>query len=134
MNRRGFMTLWLLIVMGALVSVASLLLFDVTQGAVRAVSMRNGLSAQYAAESGAVWALEYIKENGFPEEDETLTVTMDGDTAFRVAFRIDADKGQVVNVRGEDIQSGALRYVQMIVITDENGVMAESVTNLRERW
>ena len=128
------MTLWLLIVMGALVSVASLLLFGVTQGSVRAISMRNGLSAQYAAESGAVWVLEYIKENGFPEEDETLTVTMDGDTAFRVAFRIDADKGQVVNVRGEDIQSGALRYVQMIVITDENGVMAESVTNLRERW
>ena len=127
-------SLWLLLAMSALLAVASALLYGAMQAAASVSGTKNGLSAQYAAESGAVWALEYIKENGFPEETLTVTLDLGEDAACRVVLRTDEDDGPVADLRGEKVSTGSLRYIQMTVETDETGVMVRSVTNKRETW
>lgn len=128
------MALWLLLAMAALVSVASALVIGAAVGPATAAGRRDGLTAQYAAESGAVWALEYIKENGFPEETLTVTLDLGEDAACRVVLRTDEDDGPVADLRGEKVSTGSLRYIQMTVETDKTGVIVRSVTNKRETW
>ncbi len=128
------MALWLLLAMAALVSVTSALVIGAAVGPAAASGRRNGLAAQYAAESGAVWALEYIKKNGFPEETLTVTLDLGGDAVCRVVLRTDEEDGPVADLRGEKVSTGSLRYIQMAVETDETGVIVRRVTNKRETW
>ena len=127
-------SLWLLLAMSALLAVASALLYGAMQAAASVSGTKNGLSAQYAAESGAVWALEYTKEYGFPDAGETMNITLSDDSACRVTWRTDETLGKVIDLRGEHVPSGALRYVELVIETDATGVTVQTVTNARKVW
>ena len=133
LNRNGFIALWLLAAFAALLSVAATLLYGAAQGLRDTTAYREGLFAEYAAESGAVWALSYIRKHGFPETETTETITTDGDAICTVTFHNES-VGSVIDLTGEKPDTGTFRRLQLTVETDDTGVRVLSATNIVENF
>ena len=131
LNRKGFIALWLLAAFAALLSVLATLLYGAAQGVRDTAEYRNGLAAEYAAESGAVWALSYLRQNGFPEEKKEETVSIDDGTICLVTFHKETG-GNYIDLAGEKTDTGSVRYLQLTVETDDTGVRVLTATNMRE--
>ena len=131
LNRKGFIALWLLAAFAALLSVLATLLYGAAQGIRDTAEYRNGLAAQYAAESGAVWALSYLRRNEFPEEKREETISIGDGTTCLVTFHKETS-GNYIDLAGEKTDTGSVRYLQLTVETDETGVRVLTATNIRE--
>lgn len=70
------MAVSLLLLLSALTAVLGGLLFSLSRGRGGSLAYRNGLSAIYAAESGANWALASLKQG--PVENKERTIPLDG--------------------------------------------------------
>ncbi len=127
------MALWLLLALSALLSVAATMLYAAAQGIRDTTEYRNGLSAEYAAESGAVWALSCLRKNEFPDEKREETIQIDEDTVCVVTFHKET-AGNYIDLAGEKTDTGSVRYLQLTVEKDDTGVRALSVTNLVETF
>ena len=133
LNKKGFLALWLLIAMSALLSVAATLLYSASQGIRDTTEYRNGLTAEYAAESGAVWALSYIRKNGFPKAKTSETIRLDENSSCLVTFH-EESSGFFIDLAGEKTDTGSVRYLQLTVETDDTGVRVLTATNIREMF
>ncbi len=131
LNRKGFIALWLLAAFAALLSVAATLLYGAAQGVRDTAEYRNGLAAQYAAESGAVWALSYLRRNAFPEEKMEETIRIDENVICLVTFHKET-AGHYIDLAGEKTDTGSVRYLQLTVEKDETGVRVLTASNIRE--
>ena len=132
------MALWLLLCMASLLTVLAGILFSAVYRERAGLSYAQGLAAQYAAESGAVWALEELRRERPPARKE-WTLSFDG-TRCRVVMEPAAGGGEEarwkgrIRVRGEHTGSGTARYLQLQVTAGaEEPVL--SVTEVgREKW
>lgn len=70
-KRKGFMAVSLLLLLSALTAVLGGLLFSLSRGRGGSLAYRNGLSAIYAAESGANWALASLKQGPVENKERT---------------------------------------------------------------
>lgn len=78
--------------------------------------MEDGLRAQYAAESAAVWGLERIKAHGLEKWDGDFSLS--DTSSCRVQIRETGEAEGVVRARGIS-PAGAVRYIQLHVNISE---------------
>lgn len=118
-RRRGLFSLWLLLALSAFIAALSGILFAAAHTVRTEEAVRQGLRAQYAAESGAVFGLAHVKTHGVLEK--TAEWAEDEASRWTVQIRRTA-AGAEIRSKGEDTASGALRYVKLTVsVTEENG-------------
>lgn len=108
MNRRGLLSIYLLFSMAGLLTGVSGFILAAGHAARTSSAVLQGVRAQYAAESGAVFALEKIKSGGLIAE--TVEFSLDSRTKCKVNIR---ERAPSVRSRGEDTETGVLRYVQL---------------------
>lgn len=112
MNRRGFVSLWIMLALAGLLSVVGLLVSMAVHSVRAGAAMENGLRAQYAAESGAVWGLERIKVHGLQKWDGEFSLS--DASSCKVQIRETGEAAGVVHARGTS-PAGAVRYIQLHV-------------------
>lgn len=143
-RRRGVLALWMLLLLSGLAAALAGLVSAASHGARTAERYREGLAAQYAAESGAVWGLADIRAHGL-EEGRDMSFSLDG--SARTDVRLVRDKGAdgeaedggpwtgTVYSRGTDEASGVIRYAVLTVSVSEGERRTVTVTEAgNEKW
>lgn len=140
-RRRGLLALWLLLALAGLAAVLAGLAAAASHSARTSERYRQGLAAEYAAESGAVWGLLYLKSHELPESYSTVfSVSPGTETAVRLAPDTDEDTADdtqtaVVYARGGDTASGVLRYVILTVDVTGDDPRTVTVTEVEnKKW
>ncbi len=126
-DRRGFLAIWIMLGMAALISVAAVLLYTAMHSVRTGASLEQGLMAQYAAESGAVWGLETIKEKGLIERE--TDISLEDGVHCKVRIRDTGDGKGIVSARGVS-PTGAVRFLSLQVHVepgDKSLVVVESM-------
>lgn len=140
MNRhRAVLALWMIVAFGGLLSILTGILGVSVYRMRTAYSMKQGINAAYAAESGAQWALTYLSGAVLPDWHET-EAKIGEETSFTVIIeKISFDeeeniwKGKVRS-RGVHDTSGTLRYLQLDVTVEEAEIPRRiKVTDL-QKW
>lgn len=138
MKRHGFLSLWLLLSLSAVLAASGAFLYAASHTVRAETAALHGLRAQYAAESGAVWALETVKRNGISAK--TVSFSLDENANCKVKISQTVSKtGEItlnIQTRGEDMVSGALRYVQLTADAKEtDGAYAVTVRDVgNKKW
>ena len=108
---------------------------SLSRGRGGSLAYRNGLSAIYAAESGANWALASLKQG--PVENKERTIPLDGREA-RVRISSVTKEGNTwkgkISSDGVDLQTKAMRFVKITFTVEDGGerkIMVESVASDR---
>ena len=111
------------------------LLFSLSRGRGGSLAYRNGLSAIYAAESGANWALASLKQG--PVENKERTIPLNGREA-RVRISSVTKEGNTwkgkISSDGVDLQTKVMRFVKITFTVEDEGerkIMVESVESDR---
>lgn len=126
-KRRGFLAIWIMLGMAALASVAGVLLYTAVHSVRAGASLENGLIAQYAAESGATWGLEAIKEKGLLSFETEFS--MEDGVRCKVRIRDEGDGKALVAARGVS-STGAVRFITLHIHVSEGesrSVMVERI-------
>lgn len=116
MNRRGFAALWIMLALAGLLSVVGFAVSTAMHSIRAGAAMEDGLRAQYAAESAAVWGLERIKAHGLEKWDGDFSLS--DTSSCRVQIRETGEAEGVVRARGIS-PAGAVRYIQLHVNISE---------------
>lgn len=111
-RRRGFLTLWLLMAMAGLITVMSCVLWGTVHFLRAGTGAEDGLHAQYAAESGAVWGLEMVKDRGL--ENRMVELPLGMSESCMVRIRKNGESEGTIDTRGRS-GTGMLRYVRLTV-------------------
>lgn len=140
------LALWMLLTLSGLAAAMAGLVFAASHGARTAERYREGLAAQYAAESGAVWGLASIRTRGL-DGTEDASFSLDGRTRTEVRLvrgRDEADGEETderapwtgtVYSRGTDEASGVIRYTVLTVEVTEGDRRTVTVTEAgNEKW
>lgn len=122
MSRRGFLSLWLLLSFSAVITVMAGFLLAAAHTVRAESAAAAGLRAQYAAESAAVWALEYAKRYGTAEKTTEFSLGADAKCKAKVG------PGELCGM-GEDAATGALRYVRLTTAVTETDAGYRVVVN-----
>ncbi len=142
-RRRGVLALWLLLAFSGLAAAAAGLVSAAAHTGRTAERYREGLAAQYAAESGAVWGLLYIKEYGLAEEHRASFPCGPGtETEVRLVRAAEEETPEeaahwtgTVYARGLETASGVLRYTVLTVDVAEDGGRTVTVKEAgNEKW
>lgn len=140
-RRRGVLALWLLLAFSGLAAAAAGLVSAASHTGRTAERYREGLAAQYAAESGAVWGLLYIKEYGLAEEQRASFSCGPGtETEVRLVRATEESEDAplwtgTVYARGQETASGVLRYAVLTVEVAEDGARTVTVKEAgNEKW
>lgn len=111
-RRRGFLALWLLVTMASLITVMAGILWAAVHFVRAGSAAEEGLRAQYAAESGAVWGLEMVKARGL--ENRTAEFPLGSEAGCTVRIRKNSESEGAIDARGRS-GTGMLRYVRLTV-------------------
>ena len=129
------MAVSLLLLLSALTAVLGGLLFSLSRGRGGSLAYGNGLSAIYAAESGANWALTSLRQG--PVENKERTIPLDGREA-RVRISSVTKEGHTwkgkISSDGVDLQTKVMRFVKITFPVEDEGerkIMVESVASDR---
>ncbi len=115
-RRRGFLALWLLMAMAGLITVMACILWGAVHFVRAGTAAEEGLRAQYAAESGAVWGLEMVRARGL--ENRTAEFPVGEAAGCTVRIRKSSETEGMIDARGRS-GTGTLRYVRLTVeVTD----------------
>lgn len=123
-RRRGILALWLLFVMAALIAVGAGVLRASSHALQAVITEEKGLTAQYAAESGAVWGLAYVKENGLATKSVRLTLHDDATALVKLTLTEESENGVQkgkIHSTGEETERGLLRYVGLTIEAEKDG-------------
>lgn len=138
MNRPGALAIPLLLALSGLAAVGAGLLRTAADGARTAWRYHQGLAAQYAAESGAVWGLASLRADGL-EGERTQSFSLGSGTATTVRLLRTGGEGDqwtaMVYARGEEENAGILRYTVLTVEVaegDPRTIIVREVSN--SRW
>ena len=88
-RRKGFIAVSLLPLLSVLTAVLGGLLFSLLRGRGGSLAYRNGLSAIYAAESGANWALASLKQGPVENKERTIPFgVLSADVAAKIIVNL----------------------------------------------
>ncbi len=119
-KRSGTVSLVLLIILSAVLTLAAgtLLYLSRSDGAI--YSYEQGLLSVYGAESGANWALAYLKQGHTGNRTQTFSV---GDRQVKVMIRNQENTGTIQSSAG-DTYGNHVRYLKLtytVKKTDSHG-------------
>lgn len=137
-RRRGSLALALLLAFSGLAAAAAILTRTAADSARNAERYRQGLAAQYAAESGALWGLSSIRTEGLSDERSlTFSISADTETTVRLV-RSGGDESAwtgTVYARGEERGAGLLRYTVLSIEVTEGETRTVTVKEVSNaRW
>lgn len=114
-KRRGALALVLLILLSGLLTLMAGGLLYLQRIDAAAYSYENGLASVYGAESGANWALGYLKAGHTGNLNRTFSV---GNRKVKVVIQDSASSGTIKSSAG-DAQGNHMRYLKLTYRRDE---------------
>ncbi len=129
-KRKGSMAICLLILFSMLLTLGAALLFFLSHTAAEVYLYREGLRSVYAAESGANWALGYLKEGN--TESTTASLTENARTV-KVTLKQDAKSGGgTITSTAYDSEGGNKRTLTLTyTLAEEDDGVTVTVTDVK---
>lgn len=135
MKRKGFISFMLLWLLTGLLAVLAALVLFLSRSLMMEVATSQGLTAVYAAESGANWALQAVKEG--KKEEKNIRIPLDGaevEVSIEIIKEGDKEWTGVITSKGRESSSGYERLVKLS-FTKENDAPEVRVREVRsDQW
>lgn len=122
-KRKGWMALSMIWMMAAFLILLSGMALYLARSAAMNASKSQGIRAVYAAESGALWAVEALRHGKEPSQTHISLGNADAEVTLTWEGTSSKGKEGVIESVGKDTISGNERMVKLLLTKDSEGAV-----------